>query len=69
MHMKPDLTGIGRRIQKLRQQKGITQEQLAEMADIACWNTVSVIENGHARFQLARLFGLQLRLRLLCRIL
>ena len=55
MHMKPDLTGIGRRIQKLRRQKGYTQEQLAEMLDIPSRKSIRVIENGHSSLPIGTL--------------
>ncbi|MDO4830974.1 MAG: helix-turn-helix transcriptional regulator [Clostridia bacterium] len=39
------LNGLGSRIRKLRQDRNITQEQLAEMVDISV-NFMSLIENG-----------------------
>ena len=40
-----DTKGIGRRIQKLRKEKGLTQEQVAEILDMSV-NYLSNIETG-----------------------
>ncbi|MCD8026942.1 MAG: helix-turn-helix domain-containing protein [Clostridiales bacterium] len=40
-----DLNNLGANIKKIRQAKGMTQEQLAERADISV-NFMSLIENG-----------------------
>lgn len=43
--MTPDRIRIGQRIRELRQQQGLTQRDLAQMADITQPNLVN-IENG-----------------------
>ena len=43
--MKPDSKECGKRIQQLRNEKGITQEELAEKLNVS-WNTIAKIECG-----------------------
>jgi transcriptional regulator with XRE-family HTH domain len=51
------LSALGKRIQKLRQKVGVTQEQLAERAGISPKN-LSEIENGRGNPTLTSLEGL-----------
>lgn len=37
---------FGKRVQTLRKQKGLKQEQLAEKADLSSWEQISKIERG-----------------------
>lgn len=54
---KMDYTAIGKRIRYIRMEKGLTQEKIAEMADVST-NYVSRIELGNAKFSLSVLVGL-----------
>ena len=54
---KMDYTAIGKRIRYIRLEKGLTQEKVAEMADVST-NYVSRIELGNAKFSLSVLVGL-----------
>ena len=63
--MQNDMAEIGQRVQRLREDRGITQAQLADHLELADGSVVSKIENG-ARglgvFELAKLgevFGLR----------
>lgn len=49
---KMDYTAIGKRIRYIRMEKGLTQEKIAEMADVST-NYVSRIELGNAKFSLS----------------
>lgn len=54
---KKDYKAIGKRIRYLRIEKKLTQEKIAEKADISV-NYVSQIENGEAKFSLGVMIGL-----------
>ena len=45
---------IGKRIQKLRKEKGLTQQQFAEMIDLST-NYVSDVERGKSSIRLSKL--------------
>lgn len=49
---KIDYMAIGKRIRYIRMEQGLTQEQMAELADVST-NYISRIELGNARFSLA----------------
>ena len=52
--MSPDYSVIGRRIKKLRIERDMTQEQLAEIINVSV-AFMSRIERGHAHINLKRL--------------
>lgn len=52
-----DMKGIGRRIQRLRKEKGLTQEQVAEALDMSV-NYLSNIETGRDICSTALLLGI-----------
>ena len=52
-----DLSGIGRRIQNRRKQKGYTQEQLAEMMNVSI-QMVSNLERGNKAIRIDNLINL-----------
>ena len=52
-----DLTGIGKRIQNRRKQKGYTQEQLAEMMNVSI-QMVSTLERGNKAIRIDNLINL-----------
>ena len=56
--MHNDMTEIGQRVQQLREDRGLTQAQLAELLDLADGSVVSKIEKGTrglGAFELAKL--------------
>lgn len=55
--MKIDYQEIGKRIRAIRKQKGLSQEQLAEMVDVGT-SHVSHIENGHTKMSVQVLIKL-----------
>lgn len=52
--MSPDYSVIGRRIKNLRLERGMTQEQLADIIDISV-AFLSRVERGYAQINLKRL--------------
>ena len=55
--MSDDLIALGNRIKALRKEKGVTQEQLAEMIDRSK-NHISKIELGMINFPVSLLFSI-----------
>ncbi len=53
-HLEEHFKGIGQNLIRLREERGLTQEQLAHMSDVER-STISRLENGHVTCQHATL--------------
>lgn len=45
-YMKPNISNIGKNLKKIRTEKGISQDRLSKLADVAL-NTIVTLESGN----------------------